>query len=236
MMLIHGNKDTIVPCKHAKFLYKLAVDARDKRWALNEKRLKLKEKEEGVMIWLLETKMRRREAKLRRQKEIASMWREAEREKTVIGTTIAPPPPQNTGNPLSPQNEIRESAPASRARSSSAPIDVMKGLGATKKSTQGGGFAMAPAPIALYVVAGAGHNNVDKIAGLDMVKEIRAFMISVLRFRPPEHQRPLLSSPQPVAAPRSITPPNEEVRGASTPRAASSDQRMLGLENTQRSA
>jgi hypothetical protein len=156
IMLIHGSRDSIVPCSHAKFLYKLAVSARDKRWQLNDKRLKLKDKEEGVMIWLLETKMKRREAKLRRQKEMAAMWREAEAESTVraaaaapphrcpphpassralaqvLGTTRAPPPPSG---PLSPQTEIaRGGAAPSRLRSCSAPVDAMRV--AARKSTQ----------------------------------------------------------------------------------------------------
>lgn len=55
----------------SRYLYELAKACRDKRWKMKEKRRGVREKEEGVMVWLLETKMRRREEKLKRQRDEA---------------------------------------------------------------------------------------------------------------------------------------------------------------------
>jgi len=59
----------------------------------------------------------------------------------------------------------------------------------------------SPPPTAIYIVKGAGHNNVDKVAGLNLISEVRGFLIGVLRYKAPAHQRPLMTSPPPPPPP-----------------------------------
>ena len=103
VFLIHGHLDRTIPCSHSRYLYNLATSARDTRWALKEKVRKVREKEEGVMVWLLETKMRRREERERREREREEAWRKAEGEKDQVGVIKSggeevPPTPGETSS------------------------------------------------------------------------------------------------------------------------------------------
>jgi len=108
-------QDRIVPCTHGKYLFKIATAARNARWALREKKKLLKEKEEGVMVWLMETKMKRREAKLRKQKEMQRAWSEANKEEVKAGTEYADAPAWSGG--------ASRGDAISRRRTQSAPVE-----------------------------------------------------------------------------------------------------------------
>ena len=91
IFIIHGKKDKIVPFSHGRFLYLIATRARNARWLVKEKKKLLHDKETDLMHWLMETKMKRKEAKRRREKEMNKIWNEANKEEESVrdGTEYA---------------------------------------------------------------------------------------------------------------------------------------------------
>ena len=179
IFIIHGSGDTIVPCEHGTFLFKLAVKARDARWALNEKKKSLKEKEQGVVMWLWEAKEKQKQkrAEAAAEREIAKFHDEASRsERPSVGMSFA----------SHPADESLRIPPIETAKAKSAVTQPC---------------STTPAPIAMFLVKGAGHNDLNKVSGLSLVNKTREFLIEVLRFRPPEHQAPMMTSPPPPREP-----------------------------------
>ncbi len=190
VFIVHGSKDRVVPPAHGRYLYALAVSARDRRWALKEKRKRIQKKEDSVVIWIQERKAFRRQERARAAAN-AKLWKESLARGDEPGVTRAPTSltPEKGGSAVA---HIQPPPPppdaSSRRRAASAPV--------AKKSTSEAPPTLTPAPVVLYVVPGARHNDLESVAGVRLVNEARSFMMSALRFNPPQHQRPLLTSPQ----------------------------------------
>ena len=130
---------------------------------MREKRKAVHTKEEGVMVWLLETKLRRREEKILKQQKNA--WKIAGNNNHITGVRYAD---DST-------SDQKSKSPPGRLRSKSAPV--------SRRSTSLLPVSTCPPPLGLYVVKGAGHNDVQNVAGLELVREVRGFLIEVLRYR-----------------------------------------------------
>ena len=129
ILIIHGSSDSIVPPSHARTLYSLACEARDKRWELKQQKLALTGKEDGFVGWLREVKEERKQ------------WREKGNEENE------PPPPPT---------------PMVTTKMNSAATEIL--------------------PVKLYFVPNSGHNNVQSVAGLELNKKLRSFLIECLEY------------------------------------------------------